>query len=100
MVGLGRAAKNGILIKGGDTIEAVAKTKYLVFDKTGTLTTGKFSISQIKIEPEVTIESVRGLITAIEERSNHPIARSLVSELKNLPQQKVILRSVKEEKGL
>jgi Cu+-exporting ATPase len=39
MVGLGRAAKNGILIKGGDTIEAVSNAKYVVFDKTGTLTT-------------------------------------------------------------
>ena len=44
MVGLGRAAKNGILIKGGDTIEAVANTKFVVFDKTGTLTTGKFGL--------------------------------------------------------
>ncbi|MDB5110640.1 MAG: copA 1 [Mucilaginibacter sp.] len=100
MVGLGRAAKNGILIKGGDTIEAVTNTKYVVFDKTGTLTTGKFSINAVKLEHGVTIETVRGIITAIEERSNHPIARSLVNELKALPQTKLILRKAQEEKGL
>ncbi|MCO5934933.1 cation-translocating P-type ATPase [Mucilaginibacter sp. RB4R14] len=100
MVGLGRAAKNGILIKGGDTIEAVANTKYVLFDKTGTLTTGKFSIHQIKPEEGFTVEQVRGVIMAIEERSNHPIAKSMVGELQSLPQQKVILRNAKEEKGL
>lgn len=100
MVGLGRAAKSGILIKGGDTIEAVAHTKYVVFDKTGTLTTGKFSINEIKAEPGVDIELIRGIIIAIEERSNHPIARSLVNGLKSLPKQKVILKVAKEEKGL
>jgi len=100
MVGLGRAAKGGILIKGGDTIEAVADTKYVVFDKTGTLTTGKFSIEDIKIEGDTTIEQVRGIIIAIEERSNHPIAKSLVNGLKGLPQNKVILKLVSEEKGL
>jgi P-type Cu+ transporter len=99
MVGLGRAAKNGILIKGGDTVEAVAGAKYVVFDKTGTLTTGKFRISEVKIE-DGDIEQVRGIILAIEERSNHPIAQSLVRELKSLPLQKVILKSVTEEKGL
>lgn len=100
MVGLGRAAKNGILIKGGDTIEAVANTKYVVFDKTGTLTTGKFHIQDLKVEDGADLEAVRGMITAIEERSNHPIARSLVNELKTLPQTKLILRTAQEEKGL
>ena len=100
MVGLGRAAKNGILIKGGDTVEAVADTKYVVFDKTGTLTTGKFRVNEIKIEGANSIEKVRGIITAIEERSSHPIAKSLVNELKALPQDKLILKSAKEEKGL
>lgn len=100
MVGLGRAAKNGILIKGGDTIEAVANTKFVVFDKTGTLTTGKFRINDIKIEGDVDLENVRGIIMAIEERSNHPIAKSLVTELKTLPQQKLILLKAVEEKGL
>ena len=100
MVGLGRAAKNGILIKGGDTIEAVANTKYVVFDKTGTLTTGKFRINDIKAEAGNDIETIRGIIMAIEERSNHPIAKSLVSEIKKLPQHKLILRKAIEEKGL
>ncbi len=100
MVGLGRAAKNGILIKGGDTIEAVAHTKYVVFDKTGTLTTGKFNINEIKTEGDISVEQVRGIISAIEERSNHPIARSLVNGLKALSQTKLILKSAKEEKGL
>lgn len=98
MVGLGRAAKNGILIKGGDTIESVSNTRYVVFDKTGTLTTGKFRINHIKTQGDM--ENVRGILVAIEERSNHPIARSLLCELKNLPQQKVILKSATEEKGL
>jgi Cu+-exporting ATPase len=100
MVGLGRAAKNGILIKGGDTIEAVAHTKYVVFDKTGTLTTGKFNINDIKTEGDANIEQVRGMIVAIEERSNHPIAKSLLNGLQSLPQTKLILKSAKEEKGL
>lgn len=100
MVGLGRAAKNGILIKGGDTVEAVSKARYVVFDKTGTLTTGKFSINDIKITGSSTIEQVRGLITAIEERSNHPIAKSMVAELARQPKEKAILKSASEEKGL
>ncbi|HVV55398.1 MAG TPA: heavy metal translocating P-type ATPase, partial [Mucilaginibacter sp.] len=94
MVGLGRAAKNGILIRGGDTVEAVTNAKYIVFDKTGTLTTGKFSINAIKTEKGADIETVRGVITAIEERSNHPIARSLVEGLKDLSQKKIILKTV------
>jgi Cu+-exporting ATPase len=100
MVGLGRAAKNGILIKGGDTVEAVTDAKYVVFDKTGTLTTGKFSIQDIKLTDRSGLEEVRGIITAIEERSNHPIAVSLVEQLKALPQTKTILRTATEEKGL
>ena len=100
MVGLGRAAKNGILIKGGDTVEAVTDAKYVVFDKTGTLTTGKFSIQDIKLTDGAGIEEVRGIITAIEERSNHPIAVSLVEQLKSLPQTKTIFRIATEEKGL
>ena len=46
MVGIGRAAKNGILIKGGDTLEKLASVSHILFDKTGTITTGKFKIKE------------------------------------------------------
>ncbi len=99
MVGLGRAAKNGILIKGGNTIEEIAKLKYMVFDKTGTLTTGKFRIK--KLDPvNASEEEVISIISAIEAYSNHPIAKSLVAELAARSPGKMIFSKVTEEKGM
>lgn len=99
MVGLGRAAKNGILIKGGNTIEEIAKLKYMVFDKTGTLTTGNFKIKSIECI-EISQEKAEAIIFGIEAYSNHPIARSLVKELSSKSLEKIIFTKVNEEKGL
>ncbi|HCN82326.1 MAG TPA: ATPase P [Sphingobacteriaceae bacterium] len=99
MVGLGRAAKNGILIKGGNTIEELASLKYLVFDKTGTLTSGKFKLKNLEVF-DITEDEAAGIILGIEEHSNHPIAASLVSELKNKAIKKIIFSKVREEKGI
>ena len=99
MVGLGRAAKNGILIKGGNTLEEIAKIKYMVFDKTGTLTTGNFKIKKIDTINS-SIQKVESIIYGIEAYSNHPIARSLVSELGSKAPEKIIFTQVSEEKGI
>lgn len=99
MVGLGRAAKNGILIKGGNTLEELARLKYMVFDKTGTLTSGKFIISELKILNSSEEEAV-SVISAIENYSGHPIARSLVQELSAKNPAKKIFSKVTEEKGM
>ncbi len=99
MVGLGRAAKNGILIKGGNTIEEIAKLKYMVFDKTGTLTTGNFKIKKID-NINISRMKAESIIYGIEAYSNHPIARSLVSELASASPEKIIFTKVSEEKGL
>ncbi|OYZ43763.1 MAG: ATPase P, partial [Sphingobacteriales bacterium 24-40-4] len=99
MVGLGRAAKNGILIKGGNTLEEIAKLKYMVFDKTGTLTTGKFKIKKID-SISISQKKAESIIYGIEAYSNHPIARSLVSELSAGNAEKIIFTKVSEEKGL
>jgi Cu+-exporting ATPase len=73
MVGLGRGAKNGVLIKGGATVEEMAGLKYMVFDKTGTLTTGDFSIKEMKLNG-ISQEDAATIIVGIESHSNHPIS--------------------------
>ena len=83
MVGIGRAAKNGILIKGGDTLEELAKVKNIVFDKTGTLTTGNFEVSKINII-EGDEKEIKNIIYNLETHSSHPIAKSLCNLLKNI----------------
>ncbi len=99
MVGLGRAARNGILIKGGNTLEELARLKYMVFDKTGTLTSGNFKIKKLDIL-DLTDQEVRSAIFGIESYSNHPIAKSLVNELSQQDKTKIIFRKVLEEKGV
>ena len=96
MVGLGRSARKGILIKGSDTLETLSTIKQIVFDKTGTLTTGKFNIRELKvlIGDE---EEIKSVIVGLEKFSSHPIAVSLVNELKTISPK--IFSDVKEEKG-
>jgi Cu+-exporting ATPase len=99
MAGIGRAAQNRILIRGGNTLEQFAKVKTIVFDKTGTLSTGNFKIKSLQVMNDATEAQVRNLIYSLESYSSHPIAKSLVNELK-IQTQKVELHSIIEEKGL
>jgi Cu+-exporting ATPase len=82
MVGVGKLAKNGILVKGAKTVEIFAGIKNFVFDKTGTLTTGNFKVKNIDyLSGEK--EQIHALIYKMEQRSSHPIAKSLVTELED-----------------
>lgn len=74
VAGVGRAAKNGILIKGGSTLERFAKANTIVFDKTGTLTTGHF---EIEIVENTLGNRSLAIIKSLEMGSSHPIARSI-----------------------
>lgn len=78
MVGLGRAARKGILIKGGDTLEKIKDIQQFVFDKTGTLTTGKLLIDQYHttLDPK----EFQQIIVSMEQFSSHPIAKSICKE--------------------
>jgi Cu+-exporting ATPase len=80
MVGVGRMAKNGILVKGGQTLEIFAKIKNIVFDKTGTLTTGTFKLKNIQYFDD-NKDFIHGLIYQLEKHSSHPIANSLVQAM-------------------
>ena len=96
MVGLGRAARNGILIKGGDTLEKFKDIKQFVFDKTGTLTTGKLMVANF--ETSLNEDEFKSIIVSLENFSSHPIAKSI---LNNWSESKPIsLQHIKEQKGI
>lgn len=97
MVGLGRAARNGILIKGANTLEMFRNIRQIVFDKTGTLTTGKLQLGEWKaIGMDET--TFRSTVLSLEKFSSHPIARSITALWKGLPE--VALQQIREQKGL
>lgn len=74
MVGTGRSAKMGVLLKNGTVLQEIQKVQTLVFDKTGTLTEGKPVVTDI-IGDEV---EVLGLAASLEEASQHPLAEAIV----------------------
>jgi Cu+-exporting ATPase len=82
-VGLGRAAKNGVLFRNAKSLEAFKNITQVVFDKTGTLTTGKFVINNWHIEDaSVNEDEFKRLVYSLEKFSNHPIADSITSSWK------------------
>lgn len=74
--GIGGASKAGVLIKGGNYMETLARAETVIFDKTGTLTKGKFSVSRV-ISENCTEDELLKIAAAAESGSNHPIAQSL-----------------------
>lgn len=80
-VGLGRAARNGILVKGGDTLEQLKRIRQIVFDKTGTLTTGQLQVS--KIQTILDEAQFRSIVGGMERHSSHPIAKSIFAQWKD-----------------
>jgi len=78
--GIGGASKRGILIKGGNYLEALANMDMVVFDKTGTLTKGVFSVTKIKPANGFDESDVLEAAVYVEAFSNHPIATSIIEE--------------------
>ncbi|CAH1000207.1 Copper-exporting P-type ATPase [Neolewinella maritima] len=81
MVGVGRLARLGVLIRGGRTVETLAGIKTMVFDKTGTLTTGALTVGRYLVTEGQDPELVGRLIFELEGYSSHPIATSIRNHL-------------------
>ena len=78
------AAKNGILVKGSNFIEELSKAETVIFDKTGTITEGKPKVQSIEIfDNSISENEMIGLAGAAEEQSSHPLAISIMSEIKD-----------------
>ncbi len=79
MVGTGKGAEYGILIKGADSLEAAHKLNAIIFDKTGTLTKGKPKVTDIiAIDNTKTEEEILQLVASAEKGSEHPLAQAIV----------------------
>ncbi len=80
--GIGGASKCGILVKGSNYLEALAKTETVIFDKTGTLTKGSFSVTAVHPEDSFTPAQVLEYAALAEHWSDHPISKSLKAACK------------------
>ena len=80
MVGTGLGAENGILIKGGESLENAYKLTTIAFDKTGTLTKGKPEVTDISTARGMAQEDVLKIAVSIEDVSEHPLAQSIVEK--------------------
>ena len=79
LVGTGKGAENGILIKGGDQLEEAGKINTIIFDKTGTLTKGQPSVTDIVPIGKLTEIQILGYAGAVERGSEHPLAAAVVN---------------------
>jgi heavy metal translocating P-type ATPase len=80
VAGLSRAAKQGILIKGGKALEALTRVRTLVIDKTGTLTDGRARIVSIHVLGDKSADDVLRIAASLDQASKHIIAQTIVSE--------------------
>ena len=95
-VGMGRAARNGILFRNATSLEAFTSIRQVVFDKTGTLTTGQFSIAAY--HSSIDENEFKQIAFSLEKYSGHPIAKCIAAAFKAEPEIK--WKQVEEIKGL
>ncbi|WP_324760449.1 heavy metal translocating P-type ATPase [Sphingobacterium thalpophilum] len=96
--GIGAASKNGILFKGSNFLDALAKVQHVVMDKTGTLTAGVFNIQELFISNEYDRDEILGLVNALESQSTHPIATAIRNYLGE-PDAQIRVHNVEEIPG-
>lgn len=80
--GIGAASHQGILFKGGNYLDAITKINTVVFDKTGTLTQGVFGVQTIVTNENISGKELIQLMASVENFSNHPIAKAIVTYAK------------------
>ncbi len=102
IVGVGKGAKEGILIKDAATLEKLHKVDTVIVDKTGTITIGKPTLVDIKNNSELKDEAFISIIASLENKSEHPIAHAIVSYSndKHIPIQEVLNFEGLQGKGL
>jgi Cu+-exporting ATPase len=82
MVGIGKAAEAGVLIRNGESLQTASKITAMILDKTGTITLGKPKVTDIKLANNFTEKNVMQLVASLESGSEHPLALAIVESAK------------------
>ncbi|MEK7577261.1 MAG: heavy metal translocating P-type ATPase [Patescibacteria group bacterium] len=93
IVGVGKAAQNGILIKNAESLEKFSSINFIIMDKTGTLTKGTPEVTDIIPTGTLTEKKILQILASLENQSEHPLARSVVNKAK---EKKLTLYKVKD----
>ncbi len=97
-VGLGRAAKNGVLFRNAKSLELFRTIKQVVFDKTGTLTTGRFELADFEVTTDnISADEFKQIAFSLEKYSNHPIAQCITASWKR--KDAIRWAKIEEKKG-
>lgn len=83
IVGVGKAAQNGILIKNAESLEKFQSVNFVVMDKTGTITNGTPSVTDIKVTSNIAQKKILQLLASLEKQSEHPLAQAVVGRAKD-----------------
>lgn len=97
--GIGAGSKKGILFKGGVSLESLAEVKAVVMDKTGTVTEGNFKVAQIVSDGNYAEDRILAFAGAAESCSTHPIATSIMEEVKKRRLEIPEVKDIKEISG-
>ena len=102
MASIGQASKHGVIIKTFNALEKLAKVNKIAFDKTGTLTYGKLNVNNIENFSDFSDEKIMSLISSLESKSEHPIAKSVTEYLdeKNIKKEVVENFKMKIARGV
>lgn len=100
IVGVGKGAENGILIKNADSLEKLHKITTLVFDKTGTITSGKPAVTDVITLDSTSSRKLLQLAASLENHSQHPLASAIVQKSKNSKLSLLTVVSFKENEGV
>ena len=99
MVGTGKGAENGILIKDAESLETAHKVNVVIFDKTGTLTKGKPEVTDIIPTADLSREKILELAVSLERGSEHSLAESIVNEAEKKNISSIVVKNFKAVPG-
>lgn len=97
-VGMGRAARNGVLFRNAGSLETFKDITQAVFDKTGTLTTGSFGITHFQMVDGIAEDEFKKTVYSLEKYSNHPVGKSITAAWKRSDE--IRWKAIEEIKGL